>query len=37
MAQLTPIPLTATAFYFQDVTILAKTAALLGRKADAKM
>jgi hypothetical protein len=35
-AQLTPIPLTATAFYFQDATILAQTAALLGKTDDAR-
>ena len=34
-AQLTPIPLTATAFYFEDATILARVAALLGRPDDA--
>jgi alpha-L-rhamnosidase len=34
---LTPISLTATAFYFKDTSILAEVAALLGRKDDAKM
>ncbi len=36
VAQLTPIALTATAFYYQDVRILADAAALLGRADDAK-
>jgi len=36
VAQLTPIALTATAFYFDDARILAQTAALLGKTADAK-
>jgi len=36
IAQLTPIALTATAFYFQDVKILARVADLLGKPADAK-
>jgi hypothetical protein len=35
-AQLTPIALTATAFYYQDSVILAQTAALLGRKSEAR-
>ena len=35
-AQLTPIPLTATAFYYQDAWIVARTAALLGFADDAK-
>jgi glycogen debranching enzyme len=33
---LTPISLTATAFYFYDAKILAQTASLLGYEADAK-
>jgi alpha-L-rhamnosidase len=36
VAQLTPIALTATAFYFQDAKILARAAQLLGRDDDAK-
>ena len=36
VAQLTPIPLTATAFYYDDVRILARAAALLGNTADAE-
>jgi hypothetical protein len=36
VAQLTPISLTATAFYFQDVKIMAHVAALLGHDEDAK-
>lgn len=36
MAQLTPLALTATGFYFYDAEIVAKTAALLGRTADAQ-
>jgi alpha-L-rhamnosidase len=36
-AQLTPIALTATAFYFYDTHILAETARLLGKEEDAKM
>ncbi len=36
-ANLTPGPITATAHYYQDATILAKVAALLGRPDDAKM
>jgi len=35
-AQLTPISLTATAFYFYDAQILAQAASLLGYEADAK-
>ena len=35
-SQLTPSGLTATAFYFQDAVILARTAALLGRPEEAK-
>ncbi len=34
-AQLTPIPLTATAFYYYDAWVLSKTAALLGKSEDA--
>jgi hypothetical protein len=34
-SQLTPVALTATAFYFQDVKILAQVAALLGHDDDA--
>jgi hypothetical protein len=36
VSQLTPIALTATAFYFQDVKIMAQVAALLGKEDDAK-
>ncbi len=36
VSQLTPIALTATAFYFQDAAILAQAAAFLGRTDDAK-
>jgi hypothetical protein len=36
VAQLTPVALTATAFYYQDVAILAQVAALLGQSDDAK-
>ena len=36
-AQLTPIALTATAFYYQDARILADAAALLGLSEDAKV
>jgi hypothetical protein len=36
VAQLTPIALTASAFYFQDVKIMARAAALLGKDDDAK-
>lgn len=35
-AQLTPRALTATAFYYYDAEIVARTAALLGRTADAQ-
>lgn len=35
VAQLTPIPLTATAFYYYDTWILAETASLLGKTGDA--
>jgi hypothetical protein len=35
-AQLTPIPLTATAFYYRDITILQQSAKLLGHGGDAK-
>ncbi len=34
--QLTPMGLTATAYYYYDLTILAKTASLLGKKEGAK-
>ena len=36
VAQLTPVALTATAFYFQDAEIMARAAALLGKDDDAK-
>jgi hypothetical protein len=36
IAQLTPIALTATAFYFQDAEIMSQAAALLGKNDDAK-
>jgi len=36
VAQLTPVALTATAFYFYDTWILSKTAALLGKADEAK-
>ena len=36
VAQLTPLSLTATAFYFCDANILARTATLLGKTDDAK-
>jgi alpha-L-rhamnosidase len=36
IAQLTPIALTATAFYFQDVAVMSRAAALLGKTDDAK-
>jgi alpha-L-rhamnosidase len=36
VSQLTPIALTATAFYFEDAKILAQAAALLGNDAEAK-
>ena len=35
-AQLTPIPLTATAFYYEDARIVALSARLLGRTGDAE-
>ncbi len=35
VAQLTPVPLTATAFYYADATVLAKAARLLGYADDA--
>jgi hypothetical protein len=35
VAQLTPVPLTATAFYYADTVVLAKTARLLGYADDA--
>ncbi len=34
-AQLTPIPATATAFYFYDATLLSQMATVLGKKEDA--
>ena len=36
VSQLTPIALTATAFYFQDTKIMAQAASLLGKSEDAK-
>jgi len=36
VSQLTPIALTATAFYYQDVKIMAQVAALLGHADDAR-
>jgi hypothetical protein len=36
VAQLTPIALTATAFYFEDVKIMSRAAELLGKTGDAK-
>jgi alpha-L-rhamnosidase len=36
VSQLTPIALTATAFYYQDAVILARAAALLGKMDDAQ-
>jgi hypothetical protein len=36
VAQLTPIALTATAFYFQDAEIMSRAAALLGKTDDAR-
>ena len=36
VAQLTPVALTATAFYFQDVEIMSHVAALLGKADDAR-
>ena len=35
-AQLTPIALTATAFYFEDAKVMSRTAELLGKSDDAK-
>jgi hypothetical protein len=35
VAQLTPVPLTATAFYYADAAVLAKVARLLGNSDDA--
>ena len=35
VAQLTPVPLTATAFYYADAAVLAKVARLLGNAGDA--
>ena len=35
VAQLTPVPLTATAFYYADTATLARVARLLGQAADA--
>ena len=35
VAQLTPVALTATAFYYRDLQIVAESARLLGRSADA--
>ncbi len=36
VSQLTPVALTATAFYFENVKIMAQAAALLGKTADAQ-
>ncbi|HTB82256.1 MAG TPA: family 78 glycoside hydrolase catalytic domain [Candidatus Sulfotelmatobacter sp.] len=36
VSQLTPVALTATAFYFEDAKVLAQAAALLGKNDDAK-
>lgn len=36
VSQLTPIALTATAFYYQDVKVMARVAALLSRESDAR-
>ena len=36
VSQLTPIALTATAFYYQDIAIMAQVAGLLGKSADAR-
>jgi len=36
VAQLTPIALTATAFYFQDAAVMARAASLLGKDDDAR-
>jgi hypothetical protein len=35
-SQLTPRPLTATAIYYEDVTVMAKIARLVGKEGDAK-
>ncbi|MGO8791482.1 MAG: family 78 glycoside hydrolase catalytic domain [Terriglobia bacterium] len=35
VAQLTPVPLTATAFYYADAAVLAKAAQVLGNSSDA--
>jgi alpha-L-rhamnosidase len=37
VAQLTPVSLTATAIYFEDVSCLARIAGLLGKDSDAQM
>jgi len=37
VAQLTPIPLTATAFYFYDTWVLSRVAALLGENQESRM
>jgi hypothetical protein len=36
VSQLTPVALTATAFYFQDAEIMARAAAMLGKNDDAR-
>lgn len=36
LAQLTPVSLTATAFYYQDAAIMAQVAGLLGKTSDAQ-
>lgn len=36
VSQLTPVALTATAFYFENVSVMAQAAALLGKTDDAK-
>ena len=36
VSQLTPVALTATAFYFEDVKVMARVAALLGKTNDAE-
>ena len=36
LAQLTPVSLTGTAFYFEDAKIMSRAAALLGKENDAK-
>jgi len=36
LSQLTPVALTATAFYFEDAKILSRVAGLLGRNGDAR-